>query len=118
MTPFFRDGEYGRGLLSGATRVAQRIAEGRNVNLDLAPAPQAQSRRRTRGGGFPIGFWVVLFLWAVQMPWSIIRFPRDPDPGFRRVSLSARANPDHSRETAAVEAPVGKPRSPSPPSLT
>ena len=50
MAPFFRDGEYGRGLVAGATRVAQRIAEGRNVNLDLAPAPQPQTRRRTRGG--------------------------------------------------------------------
>ena len=46
MTPFFRNGDYGRGLLSGATRVAQRIADGRNVNLDLAPMPQPQTRRR------------------------------------------------------------------------
>jgi uncharacterized protein len=61
MTPFFRDGDFGRGLLSGATRVAQRIAEGRNVNLDLAPVPQPQTRRRTRGG-FPLGFWVVLLI--------------------------------------------------------
>ena len=46
MTPFFRNGEYGRGLLAGATRVAQRIAEGRNVDLDLAPRAAAASRRR------------------------------------------------------------------------
>ena len=40
MMPFFRKAEYGRGLLAGATRVAQRIAEGRNVDLNLAPPPQ------------------------------------------------------------------------------
>jgi len=61
MTPFFRSGEYGRGLLSGATRVAQRIADGRNVNLDLAPPPQANSQRRT-GGGFPPGLWIILLI--------------------------------------------------------
>jgi uncharacterized protein len=68
MVPFFRDGEFGRGLLSGATRVAQRIAEGRNVNLGLAPPPQAQTRRRSgRGGGFPIGFWVILLIIFLNM---------------------------------------------------
>ncbi len=43
MVPFFRNAEYGRGLLAGATRVAQRIAEGRNVDLNLAPPPQART---------------------------------------------------------------------------
>ena len=62
MTPLFREGEYGRGLLAGATRVAQRIAEGRNVDLNLAPAPQPQARRRDGSGGFPIGFWVILLI--------------------------------------------------------
>lgn len=62
MTPFFREAEYGRGLVAGATRVAQRIAQGRNVDLNLAPPPQPQSRRRTGSGGFPIGFWVILLI--------------------------------------------------------
>jgi uncharacterized protein len=62
MTPFFREGEYGRGLMAGATRVAQRIAEGRNADLNLAPAPQPQTRRRSGSGGFPIGFWVILLI--------------------------------------------------------
>lgn len=66
--------------------------------------------RHSREGRIALaGFWVVLFLWAVQMPWSIIRFPRDPDAGFRRVSLSASVNLNPSRETAAVEAPVENP---------
>jgi uncharacterized protein len=62
MVPFFRESDYGRGLMAGATRVAQRIAEGRNVDLGLAPAPQPQTRRRTGNGGFHPGFWVILFI--------------------------------------------------------
>ncbi len=55
VTPFFREAEYGRGLLAGATRLAERIAEGRNVDLNLAPPPQARSGRRRNSGGFPVG---------------------------------------------------------------
>lgn len=62
MVPFFRESEYGRGLTAGATRVAQRIAEGRNVNLNLAPAPQPQPRRRSGNRGFSPGFWVILLI--------------------------------------------------------
>ena len=62
MTPFFRQAEYGRGLVAGTTRVAERIAQGRNVDLNLAPAPQAQTQRRRGSGGFPLGFWIVLLI--------------------------------------------------------
>lgn len=62
MTPFFRDGNYGGGLLSGATRLARRIAEGRNVDLDVAPAPQPPSRRRSGRPSLPFGVWVILFI--------------------------------------------------------
>ena len=62
MVPFFREAEYGRGLVAGATRVAERIAEGRNVDLTLAPPPQAQTRRRSGSGGFPAGFWIILLI--------------------------------------------------------
>jgi uncharacterized protein len=67
MTPFFREAEYGRGLVAGATRVAERIAQGRNVDLNLAPPPQAQSRRRTGSGGFPISFWIILLIIFLNM---------------------------------------------------
>lgn len=62
MVPFFRSGDYGRGLVAGATRVAERIAQGRNVSLDLAPAPQAESRRRSGRPKLPFGFWVILLI--------------------------------------------------------
>jgi uncharacterized protein len=62
MVPFFREGDYGGGLVNGATRVAQRIAEGRNVNLDLGPMPQPRTRRDERSGGFPVGLWIILII--------------------------------------------------------
>ena len=67
MVPFFREAEYGRGLLAGATRVAQRIAEGRNVDLSLAPPPQARSDRRAGRPRMPIGFWVILLIIFLNM---------------------------------------------------
>lgn len=68
MTPFFRAGDYGRGLLSGATSVAQRIARGRNVALDVAPiqAPRSDGSGR-RGGNFPVGLIVILIVIFLNM---------------------------------------------------
>jgi uncharacterized protein len=40
MVPFFRQANYGEGLVAGATRFAQRIAEARNVTLDGVPIRQ------------------------------------------------------------------------------
>ena len=37
MVPFFKQGNYGDGLVAGATRLAQRIAQARNVPLDGVP---------------------------------------------------------------------------------
>jgi uncharacterized protein len=67
VTPFFREAEYGRGLLAGATRLAERIAEGRNVDLNLAPPPQARSGRQRNSGGFPVGFWVIMLIIFLNM---------------------------------------------------
>lgn len=63
MTKFFRGGDYGQGLLAGATSVAQRVAQGRNVNLEVAPsqAPRAEGRRSGRGN-FPVGLIVILII--------------------------------------------------------
>ena len=45
MVPFFRRGDYGQGLLAGATRVAQRIAQGRNVTISGLPPPARTTAR-------------------------------------------------------------------------
>ncbi|MGE0863543.1 MAG: YgcG family protein [Vicinamibacterales bacterium] len=68
MTPFFRTGDYGQGLLSGATAVAQRIAQGRNVALELAPVPAPRTERSSRrGGNFPVGLIVILIIIFLNM---------------------------------------------------
>src|SRR4029079_5059939 len=43
--PEFRDGEYGRGLLAGTTRIINRIADARGVSLQNVPrgAPVRQA---------------------------------------------------------------------------
>jgi uncharacterized protein len=64
MVPFFRNGDYGPGLVEGATRVAQRIADGRNVNLTSGSPRQTTTRSR---GRMPISFWVVLFIIVMSM---------------------------------------------------
>ena len=65
MTPFFRNDQYGPGLVEGATRVAQRIADGRNVSLATGQPRQGPSRRR--GGGIPVGFWIILAIIILNM---------------------------------------------------
>jgi uncharacterized protein len=84
MAPQFRNGNYGAGVLAGATRIAQRIAQGRNVTLQGVPQPEgdespdvgpginilflifivfillsviARSRRRRPGSSWGTGGW-------------------------------------------------------------
>jgi uncharacterized protein len=59
MTPEFRKGSYGRGLLAGATRIINRIAEQRGVTLQNVPAEPPRTRR---SGGFPWLLFVVIIL--------------------------------------------------------
>jgi uncharacterized protein len=58
MAPYFREGDYSAGLLAGATRLVQRIAEGRNVSIEGVPV--AESARRDDDGGFPFPLWIFL----------------------------------------------------------
>jgi uncharacterized protein len=44
MAPEFRNGSYGRGLLAGATRIINRIAERRGVTLQDVPQPRQPVR--------------------------------------------------------------------------
>jgi uncharacterized protein len=61
MVPFFRRGEYGPGLLAGATRVAQRIAAGRNVAIEVAP-PRAAERPGADFQINPITILIILYI--------------------------------------------------------
>jgi uncharacterized protein len=67
MVPFFRTGDFGGGLVAGATRLAQRIAEARNVTLDGVPVRQPAADRE--GGDFPF----ILIIFVAMMVINAIR---------------------------------------------
>ncbi len=52
---------------AGATSVAQRVAQGRNVNLDLAPIAAPRGERRNRLGSIPGGLIVILIIIFLNM---------------------------------------------------
>ena len=58
MAPYFRQGDYGGGMLAGATRLAERIAEARNVTLEGVPI-RAPADADENGG---VPFILVIFL--------------------------------------------------------
>lgn len=60
MTPEFRTGNYGSGLLAGAAALAQRVAQGRNVQL--TGVPQAPVRQRPRSPEFSANWVFVVFI--------------------------------------------------------
>jgi uncharacterized protein len=59
MGPMLRQGRFGEGLRVGAERLIGRIARGRGVTLDGVRLPAAT---RSREGGSPIGFGVILLI--------------------------------------------------------
>lgn len=59
ITPQFRRGNYGAGLLAGATTIISRIAERRGVTLQDVPPPAPP---RTTGWGFP---WWIILIWIL-----------------------------------------------------
>lgn len=79
MLPRFREGRYGDGLVDGATRVIQRIAEGRGVVLtELPPASSPEAV------GFPIEriiFWVIVIVFLINL---VARTRRHSGAGRRR----------------------------------
>jgi uncharacterized protein len=60
ITPEFRNGNYGAGLVGGTTRIINRIAERRGVTLQNVPREAAPPR--STGTGFP---WWILVIWIL-----------------------------------------------------
>jgi uncharacterized protein len=58
MTPQFRTGNYGAGLLAGTTRIISRIAESRGVTLQ--DVPRETPPPRSTGSGFP--WWILILI--------------------------------------------------------
>ena len=61
ITPEFRNGNYGAGLLAGTTRIINRIAEGRGVTPQDVPREAAPPR--STGTGFP---WWIIVIWILS----------------------------------------------------
>jgi uncharacterized protein len=59
LLPAFRQGQYGPGLVNGATRIIQRIASARGVTLTGVPAAPA---RTTGGGHLSVGAAIIVFI--------------------------------------------------------
>lgn len=66
ITPEFRNGRYGAGLLAGTTRLINRIAERRGVPLENVPRESAPPAGA--GGGIPIAaiIAILLVLWIMS----------------------------------------------------
>jgi uncharacterized protein len=79
MTPEFRNGNYGAGLLAGTNAIAARIAQGRNVQLTGVPA--APVRRARREPGSPN--WI-LVLFVILIVLSRFMGGGGPRRGIRR----------------------------------
>lgn len=64
MTPLFREGEYGRGLVAGVSSLMARIAEERGVSVDDLPELAAHRPRRLEEGIPPqfLFFLVILVI--------------------------------------------------------
>jgi uncharacterized protein len=60
ITPQFRQGNYGQGLVDGVQRIIGRIAQGRNVSLQDVPQPSQTTLRRRRASGGGAVFWLFI----------------------------------------------------------
>jgi uncharacterized protein len=58
MTPHFKNGDYGAGLVAGTTRIINRIAERRGVTLQDVPQEVAAPARRS--SRFP--YWLIILI--------------------------------------------------------
>jgi len=77
MTPEFRQGRYGPGLLAGTTRIIGRIAQGRNVQLPGVAAPRDFAPRAT---SIPIPWILIIFVIIIILS----RMGGGPGAGARR----------------------------------
>ena len=71
MTPYFRKGEYGEGLMAGATRFAERIAESRGVTLDGVPIREPAASPR-RGARFPFIFVIFMVMIVLNLVQGVL----------------------------------------------
>ena len=61
MVPYFKQGDFGGGLLAGSQRLAVRVAEGQGKTLGDDVAPR-RARDRDRDVGIPIPWPIIIFV--------------------------------------------------------
>jgi len=59
MVPYFKQGDYGGGLLAGAQTIAARLAEKRGVKIPGVAAPASGDHR---GAGFVLPIWLIILV--------------------------------------------------------
>jgi uncharacterized protein len=91
MAPLFRQGDYGGGLVAGATRLAARIAEARGVTLDGVAAPRA-ARSRDRGG-IPMGLLLFIAILIINAVGGLMRRLFGGRRGGRRSRWASTVGP-------------------------
>lgn len=62
MAPYFARGEYGPGVLAGASRIIGRIAQGRGITLNSVPIPEPEPT-----AGIQVSPWVILAIVILVM---------------------------------------------------
>lgn len=68
--PAFRQGQYGPGLVAGATRLINRIAEKRGVTIPDVPIDRAARASRTRQFPFNLVFWIIAAIIILSRSWG------------------------------------------------
>lgn len=67
MVPYFRSGDFGGGLYAGTLRLAQRIAQGRNVTLEDVPQPAAPAAGSDSDTEIPFAVWLIAGMVILNM---------------------------------------------------
>ncbi|MGH9373527.1 MAG: TPM domain-containing protein, partial [Vicinamibacterales bacterium] len=66
MVPEFRKGEYGRGLVAGATRLINRVAERRGVELQDVPRERQPIQAPPTFKALPVIVFILIFLFVMS----------------------------------------------------
>lgn len=82
MVPFFKQGDYGGGLVAGVRVFAERIAAARDVTLEGLPAEQPAAP--PSGGGFPPVFLLILLIVMINVVRGIMNVLTGGRRGRRR----------------------------------
>ncbi|HUE86214.1 MAG TPA: TPM domain-containing protein [Vicinamibacterales bacterium] len=91
MLPFFKQGDYGAGLVAGVTAFAERIADARNVSLEGLPVQQPVAP--PAAGGFPMIFILLIMMIAINAIRGVMNMLAGGRRGRRRRRWGSAVGP-------------------------